>query len=239
MKSSATTPSQSCKSPWCLFKALPLTFLSLSEYGCITNERKFEEVSALYDEKMTSVYSGGLVYEWSEEGSGYGLVKINGDSVTEKSDYTALQQAFSNTKAPSGDGGAKTDGEASECPSQSDSWDVKDFTGQQLPAIPEKAKQYMSDGDGKGPGLDGSGSQNAGKASTGTATPGSGSVTAVATNTASGSSSGSSSSSSGEASSSASPASAANALIAGDLGFAPFACGAIVLVSSVFGAALL
>ncbi|RMY87533.1 hypothetical protein D0864_06830 [Hortaea werneckii] len=212
--------------------------LFLSEYGCITNKRQFNEVSALYSDKMTSVYSGGLVYEYAEEGSGYGLVQINGDSVSENSDFQTLADAFSNNKAPSGDGGYKSDGKASECPSKSDTWEVEDFTGQQLPAIPEKAKQYMKDGAGKGPGLDGDGSQNAGSASVSTATPGSGSVTAVASNTATGSSN-SGSSSSGSASSSASPESAAQSLIAGDLGFAPFVCGAVVLFSSLFGAALL
>ena len=88
---------------------------------------------------MTSVYSGGLVYEYAEEGSGYGLVQINGDSVSENSDFQTLADAFSNNKAPSGDGGYKSDGKASECPSKSDTWEVEDFTGQQLPAIPEKA----------------------------------------------------------------------------------------------------
>ncbi|KAI7558038.1 1,3-beta-glucanosyltransferase, partial [Hortaea werneckii] len=39
--------------------------LFLSEYGCITNKRQFNEVSALYSDKMTSVYSGGLVYEYA------------------------------------------------------------------------------------------------------------------------------------------------------------------------------
>lgn len=57
--------------------------LFLSEYGCNTNTRKFEEVKSLYGTDMTGVYSGGLVYEYSEEGSKYGLVKINGNNVEE------------------------------------------------------------------------------------------------------------------------------------------------------------
>ncbi|TKA22583.1 hypothetical protein B0A50_08153 [Salinomyces thailandicus] len=209
--------------------------LFLSEYGCITNERKFEEVAALYGDQMTPVYSGGLVYEYAEEGSGYGLVQITGDSVTEKSDFQALQSALTNTPAPSGDGGYNANGQPSECPSESDTWEVTDFTGQQLPAIPIKANLYMKQGAGKGPGLTGKGSQNAGSASTGTATPGSGSVTAVASNTASG---GGSSSGSG-ASASSSASSAGQSLIGGDLGLGPVVCGAIVLFSSLFGAALI
>ena len=54
---------------------------------------------------MTGVYSGGLVYEYSEEGSKYGLVTIDGDDVTEGDDFTALKTAFAGTTNPSGDGG--------------------------------------------------------------------------------------------------------------------------------------
>lgn len=43
--------------------------LFLSEYGCNINTRKFEEVAALYSTQMTAVYSGGLVYEYSQEAS--------------------------------------------------------------------------------------------------------------------------------------------------------------------------
>jgi Glucanosyltransferase len=32
---------------------------SMSEYGCITNTRTFEEVAALYNTEMTGVFSGG------------------------------------------------------------------------------------------------------------------------------------------------------------------------------------
>ena len=67
--------------------------LFLSEYGCITNKRTFEEVVSLYGTQMTPVYSGGLVYEYSEEGSGYGLVSIDGTSITETSDFQALGEA--------------------------------------------------------------------------------------------------------------------------------------------------
>jgi len=198
--------------------------LFLSEYGCITNQRQFQEVASLYGTQMTPVYSGGLVYEYSEEGSGYGLVTINGGSVTEKSDFGALQSALQKTPPPTGDGGYQSNNQPAACPSQSDTWEVTDFTGQQLPAIPSGAAQYMQNGAGKGPGLTGDGSQNAGGASSGTATPGSGAVTATASH------------SSG---SSASASSAANALISGELGMAPFVCGLVVLVSTLLGASLL
>jgi len=155
----------------------------LSEYGCNTNVRKFEEVAALYNTEMTGVYSGGLVYEYSEEGSNYGLVTINSDgTITEGPDYTALQTALKGTADPSGDGGYNSTGGASGCPAQSSSWNV---TNDALPAIPSAAAALMKTGAaGKGFGLTGAGSQNAGGTSTGTATPGSGSVTATSTGTA-------------------------------------------------------
>lgn len=149
----------------------------LSEYGCNTNTRQFQEVASLYSTEMTSVYSGGLVYEYTEEGSKYGLVTVSGNTVTEGPDFDALKTAFAKTMNPSGDGGYNTTGGASGCPSKSANWNVDDDT---LPAIPSAASAYMTKGAGKGAGLTGSGSQNAGGASTGTATKGSGSVSATA-----------------------------------------------------------
>ena len=181
--------------------------------------------------QMTPVYSGGLVYEYSEEGSGYGLVTISGDSVSEGSSFTALQSEFGSNPAPSDDGGYKMTGTASECPSMSSTWEVKDFSGENLPAIPSGAADYMKNGAGKGPGLTGDGSQNAGGASSGTASAGSGQVTATATP-----SSGSSTSSS---SSTASASGAANVLVRGEMSYAPFVCTAAVILSTLFGATLL
>ncbi|RMZ77581.1 hypothetical protein DV737_g4248, partial [Chaetothyriales sp. CBS 132003] len=155
--------------------------LFLSEYGCNTNTREFEEVAALYSTEMTSVYSGGLVYEYSEETSNYGLVKISGDSVTELDDFTALKTAFKKTANPDGDGGYNSTGGASGCPAASANWNV---TSDALPAMPDGAKKYLTEGAGTGPGLSGTGSQNAGGASTGTATAGSGSATATSSSSA-------------------------------------------------------
>jgi hypothetical protein len=173
---------------------------------------------------MTSVYSGGLVYEYSQEESKYGLGTISGDTYTENDDFQALMQKFADNPAPSGDGGYHSDGTASECPSNSDSWDVTAFTGDELPALP--------DGAGAGPGLQGEGSQNAGGESTSTAQAGSGSVTAVASNASSGASN------TGSASAATSSAAAANVLVT-DMGKGPFVCAAVVLVSTLFGASLL
>ena len=181
---------------------------------------------------MTSVYSGGLVYEYSQEESKYGLGSIEGGTYTENDDFKNLMQQFKDNPAPEGDGGYKSDGQASECPAESDSWNVKDFKAGELPAIPDGADQYMKDGAGKGPGLKGDGSQNAGGESTSTAQAGSGSVTAVASNASSGASK------TGSASAASSSA-AANSLLVGDMGKAPVVCAAVVLISTIFGASLL
>lgn len=128
---------------------------------------------------MTSVYSGGLAYEYSVEGNGFGMVTINSDgTISEGASFGTLVTAFKKNPSPSGDGGYNATGGASACPAKSSNWNV---TSDALPAIPEGAKAYMSSGAGTGVGLLGKGSQNAGGASTGTATAGSGSVTAVAT----------------------------------------------------------
>ncbi|KAH7395957.1 glycoside hydrolase family 72 protein [Cadophora sp. MPI-SDFR-AT-0126] len=148
----------------------------LSEYGCNTNTRKWEEVKSLYSTDMTSVYSGGLVYEYSQEESKYGLVTLSGNTVTPLADFTALQTAFKGTANPSGDGGYNSTGGASGCPAKSANWDVDSDA---LPAIPSAAAAMMKTGAGKGAGLEGKGSQNAGGTSSGTATQGSGSVTAT------------------------------------------------------------
>ncbi|KAJ5371486.1 1-3-beta-glucanosyltransferase gel2 [Penicillium cataractarum] len=72
---------------------LPVFF---SEYGC--NEVKpriFTEVQALYGEEMTQAFSGGLVYEWTQEDNEYGLVQVNDNgTITTLIDYDNLQKQF-------------------------------------------------------------------------------------------------------------------------------------------------
>jgi len=193
--------------------------LFLSEYGCNTNKRQFEEVTSLYSTEMTPVYSGGLVYEYSEEGSKYGLVQITGTSAKPLADFTELKNAFSKTANPSGDGGYNSTGGASNCPAKSANWDV---SGDSLPAIPSAAAAYMKSGPGTAVGLVGKGSQNAGGTSTGTAEPGSGSVTAVSSGT----------------SASATKKSSASSL-QGSMNFQPLIVSGLVTAFTFVGAALL
>jgi hypothetical protein len=113
---------------------------------------------------MSAVFSGGLVYEYSEEGSNYGLVQIKGGSVDELDDFRALQSAYSSASDPSGNGGYKASGSPSQCPPASADWDV---TTGDLPALPAPAQKYMTSGAGAPAGLAGPGSQTAGTPSTG------------------------------------------------------------------------
>jgi hypothetical protein len=73
--------------------SIPVFF---SEYGC--NEvqpRYFTEVEALYGQEMTQSFSGGLVYEYTQEENDYGLVQINDNStVTLLVDYDNLMAQY-------------------------------------------------------------------------------------------------------------------------------------------------
>lgn len=69
----------------------------LSEYGCnLISPRTFPEVKAIFGPDMTSTWSGGIVYEWSQEKNSYGLVQINPDnSVSLLPDFQTLKAAMS------------------------------------------------------------------------------------------------------------------------------------------------
>lgn len=195
---------------------------SLSEFGCNTNKRQFNEVKSIYSSDMTGVYSGGLVYEYSQESSKYGLVEIDGDSVKELADFTTLKNAYSNTKSPSGDGGYKSSGSPSKCPDKSKTWNVT-IKADQLPAFPSGAAKFLKDGAGDGPGLKGPGSQDSGSDDPNLAGESDGAVTTGGTT-----GSGSSTPSKG----------AASTLRPGEFSFAPLAVGAVVFVSSMLGGLL-
>jgi len=147
----------------------------LSEYGCHTNKRDFGEVASLYSSNMTKVYSGGLVYEYSQEENKFGLVVIDksNSSVTPLPDFNTLVKAFAKTPNPTDDGGYKSDGNPSTCPPQSlPFWVVSNSS---LPIIPQGALKFMTDGAGPPPGnANTQGSQWAGTPSVGFG-PGSGS----------------------------------------------------------------
>jgi len=130
----------------------------LSEFGCITNRRDWNEIEALMSENMTAVYSGGLAYEFTIEDNGYGIVELGDDGAEPNDDFDRLAAQFEKFPAPTGRQGAKTDGDLEhlDCPAESDDWPLDTDN---LPEIPEEAEELIQNGAGEGPGLDGPGSQ--------------------------------------------------------------------------------
>jgi hypothetical protein len=107
---------------------------------------------------MTPVFSGGLVYEWSQETSDYGLVDLSSGNITVLQDYNNLKAEFAATAMPTGDGGYNANGSASTCPENS-----TDFTSWAvLPAMPAAAQVYINNGAGQALGYKGPTNQDAG-----------------------------------------------------------------------------
>ncbi|KAM5352528.1 hypothetical protein ACJ41O_005250 [Fusarium nematophilum] len=149
----------------------------LSEWGCIENRpRKFEELEALMSDDMTSVYSGGLMYEYSIEDNDFGIVTLSGDNVKPIKEYSLFKEALANNPAPTGDGGAAKTTHAVECPTSESVWQVDPSM---VPEMPSEAEKYMEDGAGTGPGIKGKGSHFAADSGTATANATAGSSTST------------------------------------------------------------
>ncbi|KXX73355.1 hypothetical protein MMYC01_209591 [Madurella mycetomatis] len=123
----------------------------LSEYGCNHNTRNFGELESLMHSNMTSVYSGGLMYEYSMERNNFGIVEIEGGQENGFTDQTGERRELDEFEAF-----ASALSRAAACPTADDHW-IVDTTS--LPAIPEGALRYFDEGAGEGPGLNGPGSQ--------------------------------------------------------------------------------
>lgn len=96
-------------------------------------------MGALMSDKMTSVYSGGLMYEYALEANGYGIAKLGpGSKVEEKPEFANFVKALSKYPAPTGDGGFTSTTKAAACPTKDSNWMVDSTL---LPAIPEGAKK--------------------------------------------------------------------------------------------------
>ncbi|KAJ5783257.1 hypothetical protein N7457_005031 [Penicillium paradoxum] len=120
-----------------------------SEYGC--NEvrpRIFTEVQALYGVEMTQAFSGGLVYEWTQEDNDYGLVKVNNsDTVTTLVDYDNFQKQLSklDIERIMSSNLTQTNVKAQQCSTSLirrksfyNAWD--------LPDVPSKVSDYIKNG---------------------------------------------------------------------------------------------
>jgi len=111
--------------------SIPLFF---SEYGCnAVHPREFTEVQALYGDDMTDVWSGGIVYMYYEEANKYGLVSVDGDSVSTLDDFNNLKselQKIDPTSAKSSDVSATS----ISCPKTASTWKAST----DLPPTPEE-----------------------------------------------------------------------------------------------------
>lgn len=122
----------------------------LSEFGCnkVVDNRPFTEIQSIYSTQMSSVFSGGLVYEYSNETNNYGLVQINSDNntVTELPDYINLKNEYADVTNPSGNGGAYSSNDYSTCPDYEDGiWEANNT----LPDMPTAASVYLKSGAGE------------------------------------------------------------------------------------------
>lgn len=101
-----------------------------AEYGCIVGisggatHRPFTEVEVLYG-NMTSVFSGGIVYEWFMGANEYGLVELtsNDASVSPYPDFTSLRSQLATVSPSSVTRSAYTpSNSAPACPTVGSSW---------------------------------------------------------------------------------------------------------------------
>ena len=120
-----------------------------SEYGCnVPAPRIFTEVPVIYGPLMTPVLSGGMVYEFSQEASNFGLVNINNDgSADVLPDYDTLQKQFStlNVTALQGLPAQNTSVTAPKCSTSLIS--AKSFNSNfTLPAVPPGAQTLIDNG---------------------------------------------------------------------------------------------
>ncbi|KAJ1918577.1 1 3-beta-glucanosyltransferase gel4 [Mycoemilia scoparia] len=117
----------------------------LSEYGCnIVRPRTFSEVRSIFGPDMQDVFSGGFMYEYSQETNDYGIVKIpgSGDSVTRYIDFDDFRREIRNA-SPKGVNFEHYNPAKSvqRCPAVSEEWQT---SSKALPPTPnEQACQCM------------------------------------------------------------------------------------------------
>lgn len=143
--SSFTTSGYDTLVQWFSNTTIPVFF---SEYGCnVPSPRVFDEVPVLYGPQMT-VLSGGLVYEWTQESSNYGIVNQNDNgTLSLLADYETLMNQFNkvNVTLITTQNGTATNLQAPACSAGliSNSGFSKDFD---LPSVPSGAEDLISNG---------------------------------------------------------------------------------------------
>ncbi|PMB71708.1 1,3-beta-glucanosyltransferase gel2 [Beauveria bassiana] len=121
-----------------------------SEYGCnqpLGEPRYWNESVALYSDKMTGAFSGGLVYEYSEEAKNYGLVNLTADGARLLGDYNRLKNKLTKIdwKSLNAQKAAQKDIEAPKCDSMLITHDgfLANWT---LPSPPDNTNDMISKG---------------------------------------------------------------------------------------------
>ncbi|KAJ1959843.1 1 3-beta-glucanosyltransferase gel4 [Dipsacomyces acuminosporus] len=113
----------------------------LTEYGCNKiRPRTYPELKSLYGKDMSGTFSGGIMYEYSEETNEYGIVKVSyGNPKLEKTkDFDNLKTALKNIKPETIKmNDYKPSDKPSTCPSIGSAWKVKSDT---LPPTPSTAR---------------------------------------------------------------------------------------------------
>ncbi|EEB06781.1 1,3-beta-glucanosyltransferase Gas2 [Schizosaccharomyces japonicus yFS275] len=112
---------------------VPLFF---SEFGCnLVRPRLFTEVAALYGSNMTDVWSGGIVYEYTQETNGYGLINTTSSGeVVLTDDYKNLKKQWAAIKPTTVKKSSyKPSGTAPACPAVASNWEV---TSKAFPVTP-------------------------------------------------------------------------------------------------------
>lgn len=125
--------------------SIPVFF---SEYGCnVPSPRYFDEVPVLYGPQMT-VLSGGLVYQWTQDSSNFGLVQTYSNGTAQLlGDYDTLKSQYSkiNVTLLESNNGTATSITPPQCNADliSDSGFSTDFN---IPDPPSGAEQVISSG---------------------------------------------------------------------------------------------
>lgn len=127
--------------------SVPIFF---SEYGCnVPDPRVFTEVPELYSDQMNGVFSGGMVYEFSNGINDYGIVNISSDGSAQLlDDFYTLKDQFASLDWSTVQGGAipSNSPTAPTCSANLISTTVAFTTNFTIPAVPPGAQALIDGG---------------------------------------------------------------------------------------------